>query len=300
MHFTRTISLLVALQAAAFAQAPCGARADSSTMLVSTAWLSQHLHDPNLVLLFVGQKPDYDKSHILGSLFLAYSDIQAAGDQKSLTLELPPMSQLADVFEKLGVSNNSHIVLYTAKGISAPETRVFLTLDTMGLGARASILNGGFSSWESEGRVGTTDVRKVTPGKLQLCQRNDTIVDAAYVRTNLHHAGVTIVDARDLQFYTGATIPPGKRAGHIPGAVNLTFSTLIDGEGKLNPAEKLRQQFTAAGYHPGDQVVSYCHIGQQATMVYFAARYLGLDARLYDGSWEDWSAHTDWPAEVAK
>jgi thiosulfate/3-mercaptopyruvate sulfurtransferase len=58
----------------------------------------------------------------------------------------------------------------------------------------------------------------------------------------------------------------------------------------------LRDMFARTGIKPGDRVVSYCHIGMQATMVYFAARYLGYDARLYDGSWEDWSAHQELPA----
>jgi len=267
-------------------------------MLVSTAWLEQHLHDADVLVLFTGQKADYDTAHIPGALFLAYTDIQAAPG--ALTLELPTMDRLAEVFEKLGATNDSHLVLYASKGITAAETRVFLTLDTMGLGSHTSILNGGFSAWQGEGRAASAELRAVTPGKLQLCPQSDTGVDADYVRGNLRQPGVDIVDARDPQYYSGASTSTGKRAGHIPGATNLTYSTLIDEDGKLNSEEKLRQQFAAAGVQPGDRVVSYCHIGQQATMVYFAARYLGMDARLYDGSWEEWSAHASWPAEVAK
>lgn len=270
-------------------------------MLVSSAWLNEHMHDRGLVILFLGQKADYEQTHIPGALYLAYGDIQApSAAAHSLTLELPPMTQLTDVFEKLGVTNDSHMVLYASEGITSPLTRVFLTLDTMGLGARTSILDGGFSIWRKESRPVSTDVRAVTRSKLQLCPQNDTMVDAEYVRANLNHAGIAIVDARDPQYYTGASTSMGKRAGHIPGATNLTFNTLVDGEGKLNPVEKLKQQFAAAGVHAGDKVVSYCHIGQQATLVYFAARYLGMDARLYDGSWEDWSAHADWPAEISR
>jgi thiosulfate/3-mercaptopyruvate sulfurtransferase len=61
----------------------------------------------------------------------------------------------------------------------------------------------------------------------------------------------------------------------------------------------LRQEFTEAGIKPGDRVVTYCHIGQQATQLYFVARMLGYDARLFDGSWEDWSRHKELPAETS-
>jgi thiosulfate/3-mercaptopyruvate sulfurtransferase len=118
------------------------------------------------------------------------------------------------------------------------------------------------------------------------------------VRSNLHHPGVDIVDSRNPEYYTGASHADGKRPGHIPGATNLTFSTLFEPGGKFKSPEALATLFREAGVKPGDRVVSYCHIGQQATVIYFAARYLGYDARLYDGSWEDWSAHSELPAAV--
>jgi thiosulfate/3-mercaptopyruvate sulfurtransferase len=140
----------------------------------------------------------------------------------------------------------------------------------------------------------------VTRGKLEPCAQGDVITDLAYVSANLHRAGVDIVDARDPQFYTGATVPQGRRAGHIPGASNITYSTVVDDKGKLKPQAELEEMFKNAGIKKGDRVVSYCHIGQQATVIYFVARYLGYDARMFDGSWEDWSNHTELPAEVSK
>src|ERR1035441_4507823 len=296
---------LVSLMACAVllrAAAPVwGGHGDRASMIVSTAWLAEHGKDSGLVILSVGQKQDYDAGHIPGALFLDYTDIRTmapAGQEPNV--ELPPMAQLKDVFEKLGVNNDSHIILYVAKDQLTLTTRAFLPLDAMGFGARASILDGGFPLWQKEGRAITKDVRPVTRGKLDVCPQNDVIASRDYVRDNLHHPGVDIVDGRTAEFYTGTRIPQGQRAGHIPGASNLPYSTLVDADGKWRSADELRKQMEDVGIKPGDRVVSYCHIGQQATVVYFVARYLGMDARLYDGSWEDWSAHTDLPAEISK
>jgi thiosulfate/3-mercaptopyruvate sulfurtransferase len=268
-------------------------------MLVSTVWLAGHLQDPNLVILSIGQKSEYDRGHIPGALYLEYAATRLAKSPMNLTFELPPVADLVEVFGHLGVTNDSHIILYFSNDTVSPTTRVFLTLDALGLGPQTSILDGGFPAWQSEGRPVSTEARLVIRGHLDSCPQNDVIAGIDYVRANLHRSGVAIVDARDLEYYTGASHRDGQRAGHIPGARGLTYSTLLDGSGKFRPPDVLAAMFRDAGIQPGDRVVSYCHIGQQATVVYFVARYLGYDARLYDGSWEDWSAHTELPAETS-
>jgi thiosulfate/3-mercaptopyruvate sulfurtransferase len=121
------------------------------------------------------------------------------------------------------------------------------------------------------------------------------MVDASWVSANLKKPKIAIVDARTPEFYTGASAGRMPRAGHIPGAVNIPFSSLADSANKMKDSPTLRQILTDAGIKQGDQIVSYCHIGQQATVVYFVAKYLGYDARLYDLSFEDWSKRSELP-----
>jgi thiosulfate/3-mercaptopyruvate sulfurtransferase len=292
----RTLILFTAICTAAFA---CGTHGTRESMLVSTAWLAEHLRDPKLVLLTVVDEKGYAEEHIPGAVRLDLSFVQAPSGPGKLTLELPPVADIVETFSKLGVSSDSHVVLYFASDSSASRTtRVFLTLDTIGMGGNTSILDGGLAAWKTENRLVTKEARPVTRGNLTACPQSDVVTDLAYVSGNLNHSGVHIIDARNAEYYTGASTATGKRAGHIPGSTNLTFSTLLDSNGKFKSPEVLASMFHDAGVQKGDRVVSYCHIGQQATVVYFVARYLGYDARLYDGSWEEWSSHSDLPAET--
>ena len=266
---------------------------ESNSMLVSTAWLGEHLGDGSLVIINIGPRASYDAGHIPGARFLEMSSIAVSG--QPLTLELPPVDKLKSSFEELGVSDNSRIVICFLANYVSPATRVFFTLDYLGLGKQSSLLDGGFEAWHAEGRTITTDTPAIKLGKITPHPRPELVVDASWVLANLNKPKVAIVDARAPEFYTGASAGRMPRAGHIPSAVNIPFSSLADDANKLKDSATLKKLFEEAGIKPGKEVVSYCHIGQQASLIYFVAKYLGYDARLYDGSFEDWSRRSELP-----
>jgi thiosulfate/3-mercaptopyruvate sulfurtransferase len=276
----------------------CGGHGDRNTMLVTTAWLSDHLKDPNLVILAAGRDDEYEKGHIPGSLAFNINDTITNKNPAGIYVKLPPMASLAETFGKLGVNNDSHVILYMTRNSFAYVTRTYLTLDAMGLGAHASILDGGLPAWKNEKRPITTEVPAVKPGKLDTCPQNDIIADLDYVKSNLRHPGIDIIDVRTADDYATAEARGNSRAGHVPGATSLPAEKLLD-SGKLKPTAELQSVFAEAGVKSGHRVVSYCYVGLRATVVYFVARYLGYDARLYDGSWTEWNNHTELPTEIS-
>lgn len=255
----------------------------NDSMIVSTEWLAKHLNDDSLVLLEVGEKKDFDEAHIPGAQFIQLPDISTPRGQ-GLILELPSVDQLKATFEKFGVADKSRIIVYFGKDWVTPTARVFMTLDYLGLGDRTSILDGGLPAWRAENRAVTAEVREVKPGSFTPHPNAKLVVDAAWVNANLSKPGIAILDARAAKFYTGEEVGQMPRGGHIPRAKSIPFSTLVDDKtNKFKTPDALRALFGTAGVKENDSVATYCHIGQQASLLYFVARYLGYDAHLYDG-----------------
>jgi thiosulfate/3-mercaptopyruvate sulfurtransferase len=175
------------------------------------------------------------------------------------------------------------------------------TLDHAGLGSRTSLLDGGIAAWTRAGLATTAEVPTVREGNLSPLTYQSNVVTAEWVRDNVGKPGVVIVDARAAGFYDGTQEggpQNARRRGHIPGARSIPYLSVLAESGELLPVAQLTEKFRAAGMkQAGDTIAVYCHIGQQATLVLFAGRTLGLNVRLFDGSFEEW-ARRDWPVAV--
>ena len=189
--------------------------------LVTSAWLQEHLGDPDLVVLQIAAtRREYRQGHVPGARFL-WSQSYAPSTPDG-SYDLPTLEQAAALAAELGLRPDSRIVLvYT--GLQVQQTaRALLTLEQFGLGRRASILNGGFDVWKAEGRPVSTETPQFAAGTARPTAGGRFVADAAYVQARLNQPAATIVDAREARFYKGEG-GGQPRPGHIPGAVNVPY-----------------------------------------------------------------------------
>jgi thiosulfate/3-mercaptopyruvate sulfurtransferase len=269
----------------------------TAPLSVDTKWLAEHLRDPNLVLLHLGDRAEYDAAHIPGARLVELRGIAIDDRPNGRVLEMPAPDDLRTRLEALGISDDSRVVVYYGKDWVTPSTRVVFTLHHAGLGDRVSLLDGGMPKWTKDGNAVTASATPGRQGKLSPLSVKPTIVDVEFVKSHIRKPGTVIVDARAPVFYDGPSHGE-HRAGHIPGAVNIPFNSVFNETNTLRSTAELATLFRTAGVQPTDTVVVYCHIGQQATAVIFAARSLGYDAVLYDGSFDDWSRRKELPVET--
>lgn len=277
IHAVAFLAVVAFFSGVAPAQQPGAAHPE---MLVSSNWLAEHLKDPNLVVLHVAEKKsDFDRGHIPGARYLSTDDFVAGDDA-----ELPGPQQLQDVFQKLGISNNSRIVIYTTAWWPM-AARAYYTLDYLGLGDRTSLLDGGIEHWTAQKRPVTQEESQAASGKFTPHVREEVRASLAEAKkvSESQASDALLLDARPQRRYT---------AGHLPGAARLYWQeTLLDPKDDpllLSP-EKLRALFAARGIKPGQKLITYCEVGLQASHMYFVAKYLGYNAAMYDGSFHEWS-----------
>ncbi len=265
-----------------------------ASMLVTTEWLAKQLNNPKVVVLHAAaERKHYDDGHVPGARFLSTKEILTT--RNGIANELPAVADLQKVFEKLGIGDEARIVIYGENsGLTA--ARVYFTLDYLGHGARAALLDGGLEKWKAEKRAVSTQAVTPTSAAFTSHVRPSVKVEVAAVRdlawtaANQAAPNVALLDARPAKQYEGEDAGGLARPGHIPGAASLYWMQhLASPENPvLKPVAELRKLYEAAGVKPGQTVVTYCRTGMQASHSYFTAKYLGYDVALYDGSFSEW------------
>ena len=298
---TITLSGMVMLAASALLAQAGPAPALRPEMLVTTRWLSDHLQDPDLIVLCISATPEfYSKGHIPGARQIKLSEI--AVSREGIPNELPPVEMLRRIFAAAGVSLNARVVIYGER-FNLLAARAYYTLDYLGVAQRTSLLDGGMEKWKAEGRPLSTDTPAVTPSALVVSPRPEILIDTAAMRklAQLKAGSVTLLDARPNKEFTGEQMSEDvAKAGHIPGARGLYWMDLLVSRENpvLRPEAELRRMYAEANAAAGLPLVTYCRTGMQSSFDYFVAKYLGYEPSMYDGSFFEWSKN-DLPAETS-
>jgi thiosulfate/3-mercaptopyruvate sulfurtransferase len=258
--------------------------------VTSPAELSAALkNDPALVVLHVADRAaGFEEGHVPGARFVRYGDIAIEGGGR-VGSELPPVDHVKRVFEAAGVSNASRVVVYGGSTVGA--ARLFFTLDAMGH-TRVSLLDGGLRAWRADGHaIETGPASASKPGAFTPVLNTARIASAQSIQQQLPSRAIALVDVRpDPEFLgTDGGMNGVHAPGHIEGARQLPWDTLVGPDGRFLPRAQLQARLASAGAVAGKTVIAYCMVGMRAAVVYFVARHLGYDAKLYDGSIVDWT-----------
>ena len=270
----------------------------SQDVIVSPQWLNDNMNDPNLVIIQPSfLKLDYDNEHIKGARYL-WPDWLTANSPEG-TYNPPNPKDATKVLQDLGINKNSKVVLCHAFGDVSITARMFLTLEYLGLKGQVHYLNGGLVAWKKAGFPVTKELPMVKKGNYVASVGSPVIVDKNYVLSSLQTRSADVVDARMKRFYDGE--PTGNpRDGHIAGALNLPYTDMIDSTNSIKSMDVLSKNFQAVVPDKGKEIVTYCFIGQTASVIYLTGRSLGYNVKLYDGSMQEWSRIPELPMEKTR
>jgi thiosulfate/3-mercaptopyruvate sulfurtransferase len=275
--------------------------------LVSAEWVAEHLADPRLRVIDptmqinrVAFLPtvrtglrEYRRGHIPGSAFLDLFELHDP-DRPRMTMTAPPVAHFAEVMGRLGVGNDSQVVLYDRRE-SMWAARVWWLLRAHGHDD-AAILDGGWAAWQARQLPECTKPCTYPATTFESHPRTGLLVDIEAVRCAIGDPSVVLVNALGRRQHRGEINEYGRR-GHIPGSVNITAWEVLDREtGCYRSLPELRAK--AGDALAADRVIVYCGAGAAAASVGHVLLRLGhRDVSVYDGGLVEWCANRDLPLE---
>lgn len=261
--------------------------------LVDTNWVAEHLNDQNVRLIEVDEDVLlYEVGHIPGAVKLDWHvDVQ-----NPVTRDFIDQQAFEQLMSRWGVGDNTTIVLYGDRN-NWYATYAYWLFSMYGQ-KNMKIMNGGRQKWEAEGRPMTKEVPHFEPTNYHAQPVDESI--RAYredVLSGLNDQNRRLIDVRSPQEYTGELIhmvnypqEGAQRGGHIPTAKNIPWSTAANADGTFKSAEELGQIYGGKDINSGNDVISYCRIGERSAHTWFVlTQLLGYPrVRNYDGSWTEW------------
>ena len=273
-----------------------------SNDLVTTQWLEEHLGSPDIAVIDASwhlpasgrnAKAEFAAARIPGSQFF---DIDELSDTNaSLPHMLPSPEKFSSRMRKMGIGDGKKVIAYDGSGLFS-AARAWWMFKVFGH-EDVAVLDGGFPKWQAEGRPVDEDAAH-KPQERHFTSRFQSLLlrDKADVAEALKQETAQIADARSPARFRGEEAEPRAhvRAGHMPGARNVHYASLLKPDGTLKSPEAIAATFAAAGIDPAKPVITSCGSGVTAAILTLALTQIGArNHALYDGSWTEWGGDPD-------
>ena len=268
--------------------------------LVDTAWLEVNLARRGLKVLDLRTQPEYNTGHIPGSMFVSTETFR--GVVNGVPSMLLPAEMLAMQMSQMGIDPTDAVVLVPGDAVR-DATLVGMALERLGH-THYAVLDGGMGKWIRDNLPIDNTLPAVRRSDYPLNGKSadDFTVNYQDVLGYLKQSNTVILDVRPTDYYIGKKSDEA-RAGHIPGAVNRSYSEDIveqDGYHKLRPRDQLASAYAALIPSKDTRVIIHCRTGHQASQTYFVLKHmLGYSNVLYyDAGWTEWAARPELPVSM--
>jgi thiosulfate/3-mercaptopyruvate sulfurtransferase len=271
--------------------------------LVTTEWLENEMGacdlrivDASYHLADAGRnaEAEYENGHISRAIFLNLKDL--VDTSAGLENAIPPSAKFASRMQGLGIGAGSRIVIYDDSAIKS-SARAWFLLQMFGA-HNVAILDGGLAKWRAEGRPLESGRTVLRERHFTVWQNDEALRSKAQVMANIASGNEQLIDARSAARFSGEQPDPRPHIarGHIPGSLNVPFTSLYNADGTFKHKTDLCAAFQAAGVDLAAPVVTSCGSGITACVLSFALHLLGKrDVALYDGSWTEWGGDPAMP-----
>lgn len=230
-------------------------------------------------------RAEYHAGHIPGAVYVDLeTELSRHGRPDEGRHPLPSTAQVQDAARRWGVNDGDIVIAYDDAG-GLPAARAWWLLRQGGVDVR--VLDGGWAAWKTAGERVETGAVDRAPGDVTL---SDIAGDSLTIdEAAAFPASGVLIDVRAPERFRGETEPLDPIAGHIPGAVNLPTTRHVAEDGTLRDIDELRESFGAVGVEPGTPVAAYCGSGITAAHTALVLAEAGIEAKIFHGSWSQWS-----------